>query len=152
MKYMDPVTIGLASTTMGILMPYVKKGAEQFISSAGKEAYEKSKAILGILRKRWLEDKEATETLERFEQKPDRYKSALEDILNEKLAQDKGLAEELQKRLIDMDPDLEIIQKMNTAENVIGLEADEVVRGRAKVTQEIEQVKNVTGARIKRIG
>jgi len=58
-----------------------------------------------------VRDKEAKETLEHFEEKPDRYKAAVEDILRERIAQDKGLAEDLQKMLKDMGPDLEIIQK-----------------------------------------
>ena len=149
---MDPITISLASGVMNVLMPYVKKGAEEFILAAGKDAYEKSKEILGTLKRRWSGDKEAIETLEHFEEKPDRYKSAIEDILSEKLAQDKGFAEVLQKMLSDLGPDLEIIQKRGTAENVTGLEADEVTKGKAKVTQEIERAKDVTGARIKRIG
>lgn len=149
---MDPLTIGLASGVMNVLMSCVKKGTEEFINAAGKDAYEKSKAVLGTLKRRWSGDKEAMETLEDFEEKPDRYKSAIEDILIEKLAQDKGLAEELQKMLNNMGPDLEIIQRMGIAENVIGLEADEAIKGKAKVTQEIERGKDVTGTRIKRIG
>jgi hypothetical protein len=149
---MDPVTVSLAPAIMGVLVPYAKKGAESFVSSAGKDAYEKTKAILETLKKRWSGDKEATETLEHFEEKPDRYKSAVEDILNEKLAHDKGLSEELQKILNDIGPDLEIIQKMKTAEDVTGLEADEIAKGTVKITQDIEQAKNVTGAKVKHIG
>jgi hypothetical protein len=149
---MDPVAISLASSVIGVLMPYAKKGAEEFISSAGKDAYEKSKAILETLKRRWSGDEEATETLEHFEQKPERYKSAIEDILEEKLAQDKDLAEELQKILKDMGPDLEIIQIIKTAENITGLEADDFIKGKAKVTQEMDHAKDVTGTRIKRIG
>jgi hypothetical protein len=149
---MDPVTMSLVSGVMGVLVPYIKKGAEEFISSAGKDAFEKSKAILETLKRKWSGDKEATETLEHFEEKPDRYKSAIEDILKEKLSQDKEFAEELQKMLKDMGPELEIIQKMKTAENVTGLEADEIIEGKAKVTQEIEKARDVTGAKIKRVG
>jgi hypothetical protein len=126
---MDPLTISLASGIMGVLMPYVKKGSEEFIRTAGKDAYEKSKAILETLKRGCSGDKEATETLEHFEEKPERYKPAVEDILRDKLAQDKGLAEELQKMLKEMGPDLEIIQKMKIGENVTGLEADEITKG-----------------------
>lgn len=149
---MDPVTTSLASGIIGVLMPYVKKGAEEFISSAGKDAYEKSKAILETIKRRWSGDKEASGTLGLFEEKPERYKSAVEDILREKLAQDTGLADELQKMLKEMGPDFEIIQKMKIGEKVTGLEADEITKGKAKVTQEIEQAKDITGAKIKRIG
>jgi hypothetical protein len=152
MKYMDPITIGLASSIMGVLMPFVKKGAEEFISSAGKDAYEKSKTILENLKSRLSGDEEAVETLKHFEEKPERYKSAVEDILREKLAQDKGLAGELQRMLKDMGPNLDIIQKMKTAENVTGLQVDKIMSVRAKVIQEIERAKDVTGAKIKRIG
>jgi hypothetical protein len=76
----------------------------------------------------------------------------LEDILQERLAEDEDLANELRRLLQDMGPELDIIQKIDVGENVIGLEADEMTGGKAKIEQDIKEAKNVTGAKIKRIG
>lgn len=104
------------------------------------------------LKKRWSGDEEASEALENLGKKPERYQPILEDILKEKLEHNKGLADELQKLLNEMGAELEIIQKIGTAKDVTGLEADEMSRGKVKVTQKIERAEDVTGARIKHIG
>jgi hypothetical protein len=148
---MEPVTT-IAATVIGVLSPYLAKGAEEFIKAAGKDAYEKAKMLLGTLKARWAGDKEASEQLARFEEKPERYRPVLEDILHEKLAQDNDLMTELNRLLQEMGPTLNVVMKMKEAEDVTGLEAKEMAGGRASVTQEIEKGKNVTGAKIDRIG
>jgi hypothetical protein len=101
---------------------------------------------------KWSEDEEATEVLEKFEKKPERYQPVVEDILKEKLEKEMGLADELQKILDNIGPKIEIIQKMAVAEGIVGLEVDEMVCGKAKIEQEFDEGKDVIGARIKRIG
>ena len=149
---MDPITTGLAASVTSTLVPYAAKGAEEFAKSAGKDAYEKAKSLLGILKARWAGDKEATETLTRFEEKPERYQPVFEDILMEKLVQDEELAEELANQLNRMGPELEVIQQIGEGRGVTGLEAEEFSGGRVRVGQNIERSDNVTGARIRRIG
>jgi SOS response regulatory protein OraA/RecX len=149
---MDPIITSVVTGVMTVLLPYVTKGAEEFAKAAGKDGYEKAKNLLGALKKRWSKDKEATDQLANFEKKPERYQPVLEDILAEKLSQDKEFADELAQILKEMGPTLEVIQKMKEAENVVGLEAKEMVGGKAKVDQEIEKAKNVTGSKIDRIG
>src|ERR671921_558203 len=92
---MDPVTATLAANVMTVLMPYAAMGAQEFVKSAGKEAYEKAKNLLGTLKARWAKDKEATDAVARFEEKPERYRPVLEGILEEKITQDRELAAEL---------------------------------------------------------
>ena len=137
---------------MSVLMPYAAKGAEEFAKSAGADAYQKVTRLLGILKIRWSGDKEATDTLAHFEEKPERYQAALKDILEEKLAQDKELAEELRNQLNGMGPELNIIQQMEEGWKVTGLEAEEMTEGRAKVRQDIQRGEDIMGARIRRIG
>lgn len=148
---MDPAIADLVTNVMAVLMPYVTKGAEEFTRAAGQAAYEKAKSLLATLKARWAGDKEATENLDRFEEKPQRYQPVLEDILKEKLTEDKDLANELAQLLKEIGPTLEVIQKMKEAEDVTGLKAKEM-GGTAKVTQEIEKAKKVTGAEIDCIG
>src|SRR5215213_11778022 len=149
---MDPATLSLAASVMTVLMPYVTMGAQAFVRSAGSDAYEKVKSMFGTLKARWSGDEEATETLARFEEKPERYRTVLEDILKEKLSQDMKLAEELATLLNEMGPSLEVIQQMEEGRRVTGLEAEEMTEGKARVWQDIQRGEDVTGARIRRIG
>jgi hypothetical protein len=142
----------LAATVMGILMPWAMKGAKEFVDAAGEVAYDKTKALVARLKARWSGDKEAVAVIEGFEKKPERYQPVLEDVLKEKLAADKALAAELEDLLKELGPQLKIIQKMTWAENVVGLDAGEFNKGKAEVEQNIETAKNVTGAKLNRIG
>jgi hypothetical protein len=148
---MEPVT-ALATAVISILSPYLAKGAEEFMKAAGKDAYDKAKKILTTLKARWAGDEEARDQLARFEEKPERYQPVLEDILQEKLAQDKELVGELTQLLNEMDPTVEIIQKMKEAEEVMGLEAKEMASGQVRVEQEIDKGKKITGAKFDRLG
>ena len=149
---MDPVTVTLAANVMTVLMPYAAMGAQEFVKSAGKEAYEKAKTLLGTLKARWAGDEEATDAVARFEEKPERYQPVLEGILEEKLARDEQLAAELATLLEEMGPSLEVVQRMEEGRRITGLEAQQMSGGRARVRQDIGRGEDVTGARIGRIG
>jgi hypothetical protein len=149
---MDPVTATLAANVMSVLMPYAAMGAQEFAKSAGKEAYEKAKSLLGTLKARWAGDEEATDAVARFEEKPERYRPVLEGILEEKITQDKELAAELATLLEEMGPSLEVVQRMEEGRRVTGVEAEQMSGGRARVRQQIGRGEDVTGARIGRIG
>ena len=149
---MDPVTATLAANVVAVLAPYVAVGAQEFTRNVGKEAYEKAKTMLAALRAKWSGDKEAADALTRFEEKPERYAPVLEDVLREKLTEDKELAAVLSTLLNEMGPSLEVVQKMEEGRRVTGLEAEEMTGGRATVNQDIGTGEDVTGARIHRIG
>ena len=149
---MDPVTVTLAANVMTVLMPYAAMGAQEFAKSAGKEAYEKAKSLLGTLKARWTGDEEATDAVARFEEKPERYRPVLEGILEEKITQDEQLAAELATLLEEMGPSLEVVQRMEEGRRITGLEAEQMSGGRARVRQDIGRGEDVTGARIGRIG
>jgi hypothetical protein len=138
----------LVIAIIAVLTPFVKKGTEEFIGAAGQDAYEKAKAIYRKLKERWTEDEEALDALNKFEKKPDRYQVILEDILQEKLSQDKELFEQLSGLFQEIVPKLEIIQKMNEGEDITGLKANKINKGTAKVIQDINQGKNIIGADI----
>src|SRR5829696_3498792 len=149
---MDPITVTLAANVMTVLMPYAAMGAQEFVKSAGKDAYEKAKSLMATLKARWAGNDEAIDTVARFEEKPERYQPVLKDILEEKLSQDQELAAELATILHEMGPTLEIIQQMEEGRRVTGLEAEQMSGGRATVRQDIQKGEDVTGARITRIG
>lgn len=152
---MDPIITTLAANAVAVLIPYVKKGAEEVASEVGKAATEKIKILLNTLKTRLSEDKEATYDLERFEEKPERYKSALQDILQEKLNNDKNLAAELDrllKEIKETGPNIDVYIKMKEGEDVTGMRAKEVKKGKAKVNMEIEKGKKVIGVDVENFG
>jgi hypothetical protein len=149
---MDPAIVDLATKAMAVLLPFVSKGAEEFATKVGDAAYEKARTLLTTLKQRWSGDKEATETVMRFEEKPERYKTALEDILQEKLTEDHDLVTQVAQLLQEMGPTLEIIQQMEEGKDITGLKAKEMRSGRAKVTQDIIKAEGVTGAEFDTLG
>jgi len=149
---MDPITASLAANVVAVLAPYVAVGAQEFVRNAGKDAYEKAKTMLASLKAKWNGDEEATEALTRFEEKPERYTPVLEDVLKEKLTEDKELAMVLSTLLEEMGPSLEVVQKMEEGRRITGIEAEEMAGGRATVNQDLSRGEDVTGARISRIG
>jgi hypothetical protein len=149
---MDPITIAIATQVMNVLLPYVSKGAEEFASKVGDAAFNKVSALLSLIKKRWSGDPVATADLTRFEKNPEVYQAALKQTLLEKLTEDKDLASQVSQLLQEMGPSLEVIQKMEEGEDVTGLEAGELHSGTAKVSQDLKKGKNVTGAKIDRIG
>jgi hypothetical protein len=151
-QYMEPATVDLATKVMAVLLPFVSKGAEEFASKVGDATYEKAKALLSTLKQKWSGDKEATESLARFEGRPERYKTVLEDILQEKLADDQDLVSYVARLLQEIGPSLEIIQQMEKGKDIVGLKAKEMRTGRARVTQDIIKAAGVTGAEFDTLG
>jgi hypothetical protein len=148
----DLVVASLAANVVAVLAPYVAMGAQEFAKNAGKETYEMAKGVLATLKAKWTGDEEATDVLTRFEEKPERYAPVLEDVLTERFAQDEELAIVLSNLLEQVGPSLEVVQRMEEAQRVTGLEAEEMTEGRARVRQDIGRAEDVTGARIGRIG
>lgn len=149
---MDPAIIDISTKVMAVLIPFVSKGADEFASKVGDVAYEKAKTLLTALKQKWSRDKEATESLLLFEQKPQRYQAVLEDILQEKLTEDQDLAARVVQLLQEMGPTLEIIQHMEKGKDVIGLKAREMKSGRASIAQDISQAEGITGAELDTFG
>lgn len=149
---MDPTLIALAAKTVAILRPYVAKTATEFISTVGQTGHDRAKALLDRLRSRWAGDVGSTVVLDQFEQDPDTFERPLDAILQRQLADDSEFREEVESAIEELGPTLEIFQRMGVGENVTGLEADELARGKVSVRQEIDQGSGITGARLGRIG
>ncbi len=149
---MDPAIVDLTARVMGVLLPLVSKSAEEVASKVGDAAFEKMKALLATLKQKWSADKEATDSLIRFEEKPDRYQTVIEDILQEKLAQDHDLAYQLTVMLGEMGPALDIVQHMGEGKDIIGLKAREMRSGSVRISQDIDHAEGVTGAEFETLG
>lgn len=150
---MDPVTItALATSVLSVITPYVTKGADEFAKLVGEAAFDKAKAMFAALKQKFSSDREAADTLTRFEEKPQRYQPVLQDILSEKLTQDPAFAAEMDRHIKNMGPVLDVVQRMKEAEGVVGIQANRMTGGTARVTQEIDTAKQVTGMKIDSIG
>jgi hypothetical protein len=145
----------LAATVLSILAPYAARTGKEFVETVGEAAYQRAKGLMDTLKQRWMgrpENKEASDALENFEKKPERYAPVLKDVLEEKIAADPELAGELTRKTGEFGPLLEIIQRLDNAEGVTGLEAGQMASGKASITQEIKGGRNITGAKIDRLG
>jgi SOS response regulatory protein OraA/RecX len=153
---MDPITMTLAVQVVAILLPFVKKGTDEFVSeigqAAGQEAASKVKKLLNTLKTRWKTDKEASNGLNKFEEKPERYQPMLEDILKEKLSEDKDFAAELRQIVDSLGPSLKAIQKMDIGKDVTGVDIGEAKTGNIDVDQYIKEGTNVIGVKINKFG
>ena len=152
---MQETVAQLATTVVTILAPYAAKTAKEFVETLGETAYQRAKGLMESLKLRWAgksEDQEAAVVLEQFEKKPDRYEPVLRDVLEEKIASDPVLAEDLASQVRELGPVLEVVQRLRNAEAVTGLEAKEMKAGKAAINQDIEGGRDITGAKIDRIG
>jgi len=150
---MDPAAIAaLTGSVLSVVTPYVTRSADEFAKLVGETAFEKAKALFAALKHKFSPDREAADTLAHFEEKPQRYQPVLADILSEKLAKDPEFAADLDRHIKGMGPVLEVVQRMKEAEGVVGIQANRMSAGTARVTQEIDMAKQITGIKIDNIG
>jgi hypothetical protein len=147
---MDPAT--LAASVISILTPYVTKGAKELIETVGEVAYEHAKKLFNTLKTRWSADPVASDSLTRFEKKPEIHSPALQEIVEERLKTDPQLSQEVSQTVKDIGPKLDILVKLTKGQDVTGLDAGNIKRGDVKVTLDIGDGTNIVGARIKDLG
>ena len=140
----------LAGHALAVLMPYVSKGVKQVLETAGEVAHEKLGKLLTTLKTRFSGDEEAAEVIEKFEEKPERYRPVVQDILEEKLKEDEAFASDVAQQVSDIR--LHITQIMKEGKDVTGLALGEFLQGDVTVIQRIDKGEGVTGAKIDRIG
>ena len=142
----------LATQVVAVLVPYLAQGAVEFARVAGEVALNQARGLLARLKERWADDPEATDELQRFEQKPERYQTVLTELLEERLADDPELAKLLSEALTKMGPSIRIVQEMDEAKRVVALQAKRMKSGHLDVEQEIGKGEDITGADIDEIG
>lgn len=150
---MDPVSI--AASVIALLTPFAKKALEEFAGKAGEVVYEKAKSLFEKLRVKLGGDALARGTLERFEKDPGTWGGPLEQVVSEKLLEDPNLTKELSELIQEIEatgPDVSVVIKMKEAKDVVGVEADEMTRGKVRVTQDIEKGERIVGVKVRRLG
>jgi len=153
----DPITATLAANAVAVVTPLVMKGAEKIAEELGGYAADKIKGVLNSLKSRFSKNKEAEESLQRFEEKLDRSSTAVvKDYLQEELANDKQFAAELQKLLQDVKkskPDIEVYIKNVSGKIVTGFDLGVVEGGKFKADiQDVHGADEVVGFKADRIG
>jgi hypothetical protein len=153
---MEALFVSLAGQTIQLLTPYIKKGFDKFSEELGNSAAEKVKGLFNTIKNKFSNDPKATNTMAQYQKEPETHEVEIKNVLMEKLAQDKDLVTELNNRLKELKPVLEIIQKgkwISTTGEVTALKADKMGAKRdIHVTQEFEVVDGkLTGPDVKEI-
>lgn len=149
---MDPTAIAASAVTL--LVPLIKKAAQEFAGAAGKSAFEKAKGLFARLKNAFSKDPAAADTIARFEKEPERYEPFMQDIIRDKMMQDPKLANEITQLLEQIKreaPTIHVVQKMKKAEEMIGVKAKEISRGDITVEQEADEAMSVTGVKSEKI-
>lgn len=153
---MDPITMTLAANAVAVVTPLVMKGAEKIAEELGVYAAEKIKGVLSNITTKFSKNKEETESLQQFVEKPDRGNAAiLKDYLQEELENDKGFATELGRLLKEVKqakPDIEVYIKNTIGKIITGVDLEIVESGEFKVYMEGIQGDNITGFKAKQVG
>jgi hypothetical protein len=142
----------LAATVISIVAPYLAKGAEEFAKSAGKEAFERVKALTSRVQQWWKGDAVAAAAADNLVSNPERNGKLLSELLSSDLEKDQPFAAELRKLVDDLGPVIDVVQKMEIARGVTGADIGSLVRGTVRVQQEITNAENVTGFRANKVG
>ena len=133
----------LAANAIAVVSPLIMKGAEKLAEELGAFAAEKIKGVLSTLQSKLSKNKEAQESLQRFEKTPDRSNAAaVKDYLVEELEKDNQFATNLQtvlKEVKQAKPDIEVYIKNSSGKIVKGFDLGTVEHG--KFRAEIEGVK-----------
>jgi hypothetical protein len=70
----------------------------------------------------------------------------LRDVLSDQLVSDPDLLQELKALLASAGPTVRVVQRMNEASDVVGLESSSMMEGTATVEQKITKARGVKGA------
>jgi len=135
----------LVASVIGLVTPYLVKGAEEFAKEAGGAAFETVKALAERLRKWWSGDPVAAAAGENLAKQPEEYAPLLAQRLSAALARDKYFAADLTKLTNSAGPYAEVVQNIKVAHGVTGAKIRAAVAGHLKVVQSMDEAVNVTG-------
>ena len=96
---MEPIT--LATSVVGMLMPYLIKGGEAVAKKAIDESFQLASQLYQKVKEKFSNDSYAKETLKRVKENPDSEarKAALTGVLEEKIKDEPTFGAELEKLL-----------------------------------------------------
>lgn len=131
----------IVASAVSILAPFVAAGGKKAAEVVGEAFADQTGKLLGRIRSWFSGDDEAASTLAKFEEKPARYASSVEDILREKIEGDPARQAELLQLIEAMGPRIEVFIKVRTlAGEAIGLDLAKWENGVARATVEVDTV------------
>ena len=142
----------LVATIMSIVSPYLVKGAEEFAKSAGKAAFDGTKALVERLSRWWKDDPIANAAATSFKSDPEHYGKLLGVQLEHDLAKDESFADELRALVDSLGPAVDVVQRMEVARGVTGADIGTLVSGQVRVQQNIRDAQDVTGFKGGKVG
>lgn len=145
---MDP----LASTVIGIIAPYLVKGAEEFSKSAGAAAFDGVKALAARLSRWWDSEPVAAAAVKGFAANPARYGKVLAEQLEVDIQANPTLASDLRQLLVGLGPEVDVLLRIELAKGVCGADIEELLRGTVHVEIVSREGENITGLKIGRVG
>jgi hypothetical protein len=151
---MDPATI--AAGAAALLSPYLKKAGEEFAGEAGKYVQEKARDLWQKIRAKLDGDPPARVVLDKFEANPDAHVGEFTVKVQEKIAADKPLADEISAGVADVKrnaPYVRVVQRIKEAEDVVGVKANSLKTGTVDLDQALDVAKGkIVGVDIGDIG
>jgi hypothetical protein len=137
------------------LIPLIKKGGESLANGIGDNMHNKVNDIYSKIKDRFRDDNDSKD-IERFEEKPETYAKSIEELLKEKMINDKEFASTIQSLFdeISRSPTVTNITEDIEAEGtVIGMEIGNIKKGDVtSVTRRIKATKDVIGGKYGHIG
>lgn len=150
---MDPAT--LAASIAALLTPYLKKAGEDFVGEVGKYVQDQAKTLWQKLRAKLDDDPPTRVVLDEFERDPDARADAFKKRIEETVAADKPLLDEIAADLAELKrqaPHVRVVQQMREAEDIVGVKVKRVKSGTVDVSQSVGTAKKITGVEIDEIG
>jgi hypothetical protein len=142
----------LVATVISIVSPYLVKGAEEFVKSAGKAAFDGTKALAERLSRWWKNDPIANAAATSFKSDPEHYGKLLGAQLEHDLTKDEPFANELRALVDSLGTSVDVIQRMEVARGVTGADIGTLVSGQVRVQQDIRDAQNITGFKGGKVG
>lgn len=146
---MEPMS--LAAAVLTALAPYIAKGAEAVAEEVGKGAVGFVGGLFKGLKGRWRDKPEPQRALQSFLADPAAGREQFALALTMELARDPELSSQVERLLHGGAPELFVRQVVDDADEIVGVEAEEV-KGPITVDQELRNVGKGVGIKAGKIG
>ena len=142
----------LVASVIGIVTPYLIKGAEEFAKSTGQAAFDGTKALVERLSRWWKNDPIASTAANSIKSDPEHYGKLLGVQLEHALKNDPSLANDLKALVDNLGPAINVIQKIDVGRGVTGADIGTLVSGQVNIDQDVRDGQNITGFKADRVG
>lgn len=142
----------LVPLVMGALIQVAGKIGEGALGAVEDAAKDAASGIFNKIKTWWSGDDNASADLTKFAAEPDIYEPVIEARLIRKLTEDPRMQADLSALLENAGPHVEVFQSVAAANGITGAKVGQMLRGRIRVQQSIQNSSEVTGADITRLG